>query len=103
MRAQGADRDRGRGLPFLAYRDGDERQRIFELGERGQSVAVGRGSATDSLECDEEVSWVHAELERIGDAWTVIDDGLSRNGTDLRGDDYLIATTIESGPTSGWT
>jgi pSer/pThr/pTyr-binding forkhead associated (FHA) protein len=76
-----------RGLPFLVYRDSAERQRIFELGENAQSVTIGRGSATDvSLEWDEKVSWVHAELERIGDAWTVIDDGLSRNGTSLNGE-----------------
>src|ERR1700730_8583392 len=76
-----------RGLPFLVYRDGEERQRIFELGERAQSVTIGRGSASDvSLEWDEEVSWVHAELERIGDAWTVVDDGLSRHGTHLTGE-----------------
>jgi pSer/pThr/pTyr-binding forkhead associated (FHA) protein len=76
-----------RGLPFLVYRDSSERQRIFELGERATSVTIGRGSATDvSLEWDEKVSWVHAELERIGDAWTVIDDGLSRNGTHINGE-----------------
>jgi pSer/pThr/pTyr-binding forkhead associated (FHA) protein len=76
-----------RGQPFLVYRDGAERQRIFELGEHAQSVTIGRGSATDvSLEWDEKVSWVHAELERIGDAWTVIDDGLSRNGTHINGE-----------------
>jgi pSer/pThr/pTyr-binding forkhead associated (FHA) protein len=76
-----------RGLPFLVYRDSAERQRIFELGERATSVTIGRGSATDvSLEWDEKVSWVHAELERIGDAWTVIDDGLSRNGTHINGE-----------------
>jgi pSer/pThr/pTyr-binding forkhead associated (FHA) protein len=76
-----------RGLPFLVYRDGTERQRIFVLGERVQSVTIGRGTATDvSLDWDEKVSWVHAELERIGGAWTVIDDGLSRNGTHLNGE-----------------
>jgi pSer/pThr/pTyr-binding forkhead associated (FHA) protein len=76
-----------RGLPFLVYRDAEERQRIFELGERAQSVTIGRGSTSDvSLEWDEEVSWVHAELERVGDAWTVVDDGLSRNGTHLNGE-----------------
>jgi pSer/pThr/pTyr-binding forkhead associated (FHA) protein len=76
-----------RGLPFLVYRDGAERQQIFELGARAQSVIIGRGPATDvSLEWDEKVSWVHAELERIGDAWTVTDDGLSRNGTHLNGE-----------------
>ena len=76
-----------RGLPFLVYRDSSERQRIFELGEHAPSVTIGRGSATDvSLEWDEKVSWVHAELERIGDAWTVIDDGLSRNGTHINGE-----------------
>jgi pSer/pThr/pTyr-binding forkhead associated (FHA) protein len=76
-----------RGLPFLVYRDSADRQRIFELADGTPSVTIGRGAATDvSLEWDEKVSWVHAELERIGDAWTVIDDGLSRNGTHVNGE-----------------
>jgi pSer/pThr/pTyr-binding forkhead associated (FHA) protein len=34
---------------------------------------------------DGEVSGVHAELHRIGEEWTIVDDGLSKNGTFLNG------------------
>ena len=37
------------------------------------------------LDWDSEISRVHAALERIGDDWTVVDDGLSHNGTYLNG------------------
>jgi len=34
---------------------------------------------------DSQVSRVHAVLERVGGLWTIVDDGLSRNGTFLNG------------------
>ena len=47
-----------------------------------QKVTVGRGPAADlRLAWDREVSRAHAELEQVGGAWTVSDDGLSTNGT----------------------
>jgi pSer/pThr/pTyr-binding forkhead associated (FHA) protein len=74
------------GIPFLLYRDGADRQRIFTLGE-AERVTVGRGMANDvRLDWDTEVSGLHAELERIGEHWTVSDDGLSRNGTHRNGE-----------------
>jgi len=75
------------GLPFLIYRDGQEQQRIFPLSDDLDRVTVGRGSSTDiCIDWDTEVSRLHAELERIGDDWTVADDGLSRNGTHINGE-----------------
>jgi pSer/pThr/pTyr-binding forkhead associated (FHA) protein len=75
------------GTPFLLYADGAGRQQIVVLGpERGRWI-VGRGAGTDvSLDWDADVSRIHAELERLGQAWTVADDGLSRNGTYVNGD-----------------
>jgi pSer/pThr/pTyr-binding forkhead associated (FHA) protein len=68
------------GAVFLVYRDDAERQRILPLS--GERVTVGRGPLADlRLAWDEEVSRTHAELERVGDAWAVSDDGLSTNGT----------------------
>jgi pSer/pThr/pTyr-binding forkhead associated (FHA) protein len=68
------------GAAFLVLRDDEGRQRIFPVGE--ERVTVGRGPGADlRLEWDDEVSRVHAELERVGEAWAVSDDGLSRNGT----------------------
>lgn len=49
-------------------------------------VMIGRSpSAEVSIDWDLEVSRVHARLERVGGAWTIIDDGLSRNGTFVNG------------------
>ena len=71
-----------RGAPFLVYRDAEGRQLIRELEGGRDRLTVGRSGAADiSLDFDPEVSRVHAELERLGDDWTVADDGLSRNGT----------------------
>ncbi len=75
-----------RGLPFLLWRDPDG-QRILSLEQGRERVTVGRGPEVDiALEADEQVSRLHAEIERIGGEWTVSDDGLSRNGSFLNGD-----------------
>jgi pSer/pThr/pTyr-binding forkhead associated (FHA) protein len=47
-------------------------------------VTLGRGPAADVwLAWDDQVSRVHAQLDRVGDDWLVVDDGLSANGTFL--------------------
>ena len=67
---------------LLVYRDGEGHQRILALQPELQKVTVGRGPAADlRLAWDREVSRAHAELEQVGGAWTVSDDGLSTNGT----------------------
>jgi pSer/pThr/pTyr-binding forkhead associated (FHA) protein len=72
------------GAPFLVLRDGEGAQRLFVL--EGARVSIGRSPGNDvALEWDTEVSRLHAELERLGDEWTVADDGLSRNGSFLNG------------------
>jgi FHA domain-containing protein len=75
-----------RGLPFLIYRDAEGAQRIVDLPAAPGRLTVGRraGSAVE-LGWDTEVSRLHAELELIGDEWTVLDDGLSHNGTYVNG------------------
>jgi FHA domain/Bacterial regulatory proteins, luxR family len=79
-----AERD---GVPFVVYRDASEQQRILVLGPATTRVTVGRGLANDiCLDWDTEVSRLHAELELVGDDWTVSDDGLSRNGTYVDGE-----------------
>ena len=72
--------------PVLVYRDGSGAQRFFPLAGR-TSATVGRSSACDlQLPWDERVSRVHAALEVVGSDWTLVDDGLSRNGTFLNGE-----------------
>jgi pSer/pThr/pTyr-binding forkhead associated (FHA) protein len=68
------------GLPFLVYRDGDGRQRIYSLDRR--SATLGRRDEADvSLPWDPECSRLHAELQLRAGEWTITDDGLSQNGT----------------------
>jgi FHA domain/Bacterial regulatory proteins, luxR family len=75
-----------RGAPFLIYRDGERRQRIVELAQEIPAVHVGRAPACEiALPWDGEVSRVHARLELAGDEWTLVDDGLSRNGSYVNG------------------
>jgi pSer/pThr/pTyr-binding forkhead associated (FHA) protein len=72
------------GSPFLVLRDGSGAQRLLQLD--GDRLSIGRGETNDvPLPWDTEVSRLHAELERIAGEWTVVDDGLSRNGTFLNG------------------
>jgi pSer/pThr/pTyr-binding forkhead associated (FHA) protein len=75
-----------RGDPFLVFRDGDGAQRLVVLDPSRGRATVGRSGGNDvALEWDTEVSRLHAELERLGDEWTVADDGLSRNGSFVNG------------------
>jgi pSer/pThr/pTyr-binding forkhead associated (FHA) protein len=76
-----------RGTPFVLYRDGDGVQRIVELADAPDRLPVGRRVSNGlALAWDEEVSRVHAVLERTEDEWAVVDDGRSRNGTFLNGE-----------------
>lgn len=50
-------------------------------------MTVGRSAESDvSLTGDDEVSRLHAVIEYVGGHWTIVDDGLSRNGTYVNGD-----------------
>jgi pSer/pThr/pTyr-binding forkhead associated (FHA) protein len=75
------------GLPFLIFRDGEGRHHILVLGEQADRLSLGRRSSADvALTWDEGVSRLHAELRRIGEDWTLVDDGLSRNGSFVNGE-----------------
>lgn len=69
------------GRPFLVFRDGAGEQAILPI-EANAELWVGRsGSADVRLEWDEEVSALHAQIEVVRDECTLVDDGLSRNGS----------------------
>jgi len=75
------------GGPFLLYRDGEEAQRILTLADVPERLTIGRAPESGlALEWDAEVSRVHAALERVGNEWTLVDDGSSRNGSWLEGE-----------------
>lgn len=74
------------GYPFLVWRTEDGEQRLLLLDQANWRVTIGRDPAADvPLPWDAEVSRTHALLEQIGRGWTVIDDGLSRNGSFVNG------------------
>jgi pSer/pThr/pTyr-binding forkhead associated (FHA) protein len=74
------------GAPFLVHRVPSGEQLLTPLEGRDR-VTIGREPGCDlDLTGDTEASRLHAELERIGNAWVVSDDGLSRNGTFLNGE-----------------
>jgi hypothetical protein len=75
-----------RGGPYVVYRPTADEQRILELEPGTDRAAIGRQPACEiSLPEDPSVSRVHAVLERIGEEWTLVDDGSSRNGSFVNG------------------
>jgi FHA domain len=74
------------GDVYLARRDAWGEHQRWPLPPEGGAVTIGRASSADvCLSEDSEVSRVHAVLERVAGLWTIVDDGLSRNGTFLNG------------------
>jgi FHA domain len=74
------------GVPFVYWRDGAGHQKILMLPLGGPRVTIGRREQSDiPLAWDPEVSRAHALLEAIGEEWTLVDDGLSRNGSFVNG------------------
>jgi DNA-binding CsgD family transcriptional regulator len=70
------------GLPLLVYRDGEDAQRIVTLESGRGELWIGRSPSADiSLGADVEVSKLHSQIEFVGSDCTLVDDGLSRNGS----------------------
>ncbi len=70
------------GRPFLVLRDSAGEQRIVTIEEGTSELWVGRGEAAGlRIDWDEEVSALHAQIEVVGGECTLLDDGLSRNGS----------------------
>ena len=67
---------------MLVYRDADDEQVIRTIeAERGE-IWIGRSPSADiSLAGDGEVSKLHTQIEHVGTDCTLVDDGLSRNGS----------------------
>jgi pSer/pThr/pTyr-binding forkhead associated (FHA) protein len=70
------------GHPFLVFRDGEDAQRIVAIEPGAAELWVGRGESADvRLGWDEEVSGLHAQIAVVRGECTLVDDGLSRNGS----------------------
>jgi pSer/pThr/pTyr-binding forkhead associated (FHA) protein len=88
------------GAPFLVYRNEAGDQVLFDLGGAGDRITIGRRARNDvALEWDARVSRVHAALERVGDAWVLLDDGLSHNGTWVNGERLTGRRRLADGDT----
>jgi pSer/pThr/pTyr-binding forkhead associated (FHA) protein len=75
------------GKAFLVWRagQGGPQQLLLLEGDRVRAT-IGRDPDADvAIGWDTTVSWDHALLERIGLAWTVVDDRRSRNGSFVNG------------------
>ncbi len=73
--------------PFLLYADRDNREQVLSLEPGLTELSVGRLSSSGlPLSWDGQVSREHARLERHGDGWAVVDDGISSNGTFVNGE-----------------
>jgi len=75
------------GHPFFVFRDGGDGQRIVAIEPGVVELWVGRSPSADMrLDWDEEVSALHAQIEVVRDECTLVDDGLSRNGSFVNGE-----------------
>ncbi len=88
-----------RGEAFLAFRDGEEALRFFTFGSGERAVVtIGRRAEADlSLRWDGEVSGLHLELHRVGGELTIVDDGLSTNGTYVNGERISARQRLRDG------
>jgi len=74
--------------PFLHWRDGGGGGQVIMMlpGQPPARVTIGRREQSDvALTWDLEVSRSHALLEPVGEHWTLVDDGLSSNGSYVNG------------------
>lgn len=71
----------------LSYSDREGHHHTVDLSPTSARVTIGRSPGSDLLLTeDDEVSRLHAVLECVGSHWTILDDGLSRNGTFVNGE-----------------
>jgi DNA-binding NarL/FixJ family response regulator len=84
--AVGGSRAQEHGDAYLSHWSPQAEQRRWLLTTDRGVVTIGRAPSADvCLTGDIQVSRVHAVIERIAGQWTIVDDGLSRNGTFLNG------------------
>lgn len=85
---------------FVMFRDASITHRTVVLDPGNPELTIGRRDENDiPLEWDERVSRIHARLERLGGEWTVLDDGISRNGTFVNGQRVSSRVRVTDGDT----
>jgi hypothetical protein len=86
-----------RGAPFLAFKDEAGELRLEALAELDR-IPIGRSERNGlALPWDPEVSRTHAQLEVVAGDWTLVDDGLSRNGSFVNGERVVGRRRLEDG------
>src|SRR5437588_11858076 len=75
------------GAPFFVFRAPEGRQRLVPFASELSELTVGRTPAADlSIDWDDQVSALHAVIGRLAGELTLVDDGLSRNGSYVNGE-----------------
>ncbi|MCX5043239.1 FHA domain-containing protein [Aldersonia sp. NBC_00410] len=84
--------------PCLRFADPDGRSHEVVLSPSQPRVTIGRSAQADiALTWDEEVSRLHAAVEWMSSHWTIVDDGLSRNGTFVNGERLAGRRSLRAG------
>jgi len=84
----------------LRYDADDGTRRDVALTPELGRLTLGRSVQADvSFPDDHEVSRLHATVEWMGGHWTIVDDGLSRNGTFVGGDRLAGRRRLRHGDT----
>jgi hypothetical protein len=75
------------GRPFIAYRDAAGEHRLHQIDEDATELWIGRGPQADlQLAWDAEASTLHVQIVVVRGACTLIDEGLSTNGSFVNGE-----------------
>lgn len=84
--------------PVLLLQDGGGHHRVVPLDASRSPLTIGRRSSNDlSLGWDLQVSRVHARLEWTASGWTLIDEGTSRNGSFVDGEQVVGQRQLRDG------
>ena len=84
LRARSQARQGGQAI--LVYRGPGGDQRVVVLDPDAERLTIGRRPDNAiPLTFDPNTSRVHAQLDRLGGEWVIVDDGLSRNGSSVNG------------------
>ena len=75
------------GRPFVVHRDDAGEQAIVAIAADATQLWIGRSPSADvHLEWDSEVSSLHAQVEVVRDECTLVDEGISTNGSFVNGE-----------------
>jgi hypothetical protein len=84
---------------YILFRDSDGRQHVVNLSSAQTQLTIGRSSSNDvTLAWDDQLSRVHAQLERVSTHWVLVDNA-SRNGTFVNGERLSGRRLLHDGDT----